>query len=339
MKNSIPVITANFEPFKVILQNETEQSWLASLDEINNNNYDYEGFNEIVGVVDIGISPYSLAISRDGTLHLPRINKYLDLTIALFEFNQFLTCLFLGGEYCEVVWSDDIGFGFIFDNKTSMICSGAEGKAGKFHRQAKVGHLSMAERINLHIPQAVSLKKLKDSYDKGKVIVNFLENMSFQPLLYGATFYRNRNYSESLINFWSMTEMLIEKYWKDKILSSSKDHKIAIKINVLYENGLIKSDLKTNLDCVRNARNKLAHRGKLPDVETVLLAIECVFKILSLVTSNFEKCDEYSYLITMLEKVGLANKVIFSVDQEIEITTWFESFEDSSNVNFFTVNR
>lgn len=337
MKNSIPVITANFSPFRMVLKSEKEVPWIATLDQINNNNYDFDSFNEVIGIVDIGIEPYSLAISRDGTLHLPRVDKFLDLNLALYEFNQFLTYIFLGGENVEFVWSDDLGFGFISENKTSIICSDVTGKAGNFHKLSKAGFLGLADRIKLNHPNYVQFQKLKRSYFIGKSIVQSLDGGSLQPILYGATYYKNRNYSESLINFWSITEILIEKFWRKRILSSLEDQTIAIKIKVLYENKLINSVLKGNLDQVRKARNKLAHKGKLPNVEDIKLSITCLFQILSLVTTNFEKYDEYEYLIKMLDNSYLANSGTFNVNQKIEIDRWFKILDDSDDINFIDV--
>lgn len=337
MRNSIPVITANFLPFRIILKNESEIPWVATLDQINTNNYDLDSLNEIVGVIDIGIKPYSLAFSRDGTLHLPRINKYQDLGVALFEFNQFLTCVLLGGEEIEFVWSDDIGFGFILENKTSIICSNVNGKAGNFHKLAKAGFLAQAEAIKLAYPNYLNFKKIKKSYLKGKSIVETLGGLSLQPILYGATFYKNRNYSESLIAFWSITEILIELFWKKKILSTLDVQNIAPKINALYENAIINIELKEGLDIVRKARNRLAHRGKLPAIADVQLSIKCVFQILSLVITNFERTDEYHYLIEMLNNTNLVNAGAFNVDQEVKVPTWFEILENQDDVNFINI--
>ena len=41
MNKNIKVITANFDPFKLVIKDSNDY-WSASLDEINTNSYDYE---------------------------------------------------------------------------------------------------------------------------------------------------------------------------------------------------------------------------------------------------------------------------------------------------------
>ncbi|MGA4923357.1 hypothetical protein, partial [Bacillus subtilis] len=86
MNKNIKVITANFDPFKLVIKDSNDY-WSASLDEINTNSYDYEKLNEISTKIDIGLNTYSLLICYDGTLLLPMVEEFSDPYYVLSIFN------------------------------------------------------------------------------------------------------------------------------------------------------------------------------------------------------------------------------------------------------------
>ena len=234
MNKNIKVITANFDPFKLVIKDSNDY-WSASLDEINTNSYDYEKLNEISTKIDIGLNNYSLLICYDGTLLLPMVEEFSDPYYVLSIFNKFLTSLLLGGEYCEAILPEDLGVGLIDSNNRAMIITGAEGKIGKFHKHIKSSLIGLVDAIRLHQPQSLTVEQLKKSYEIGSnILLKFNEvdssnQLKLEQLLFGVSFYNRKQLPESLVHFWISTERLIEYLWnrdfkgqKDKITQEIK---------------------------------------------------------------------------------------------------------------------
>jgi hypothetical protein len=110
MKDSVPVITANFNPLRFVVRSDKD-IWEPTLEQINGRSYDYVKLHRLSTYFDAGIAPYSLGVCFDGTLVLPAIARFRDRNSALAQFNRTLSELLLGGVYCEAVSPDDVGYG------------------------------------------------------------------------------------------------------------------------------------------------------------------------------------------------------------------------------------
>src|SRR5712692_1190973 len=140
MKDSVPIVTANFQPLRFVVRDETDQ-WAPTLEQINVRDYDYVKLHRMSTYFDVGIAPYSLGVCFDGTLVLPALPQYRDRTSALAAFNQTLTELLIGGIYCEAVTPDDIGYGSLSLTAYARIHGGGTGPSASFHQAARTKHI------------------------------------------------------------------------------------------------------------------------------------------------------------------------------------------------------
>src|SRR6185503_1582651 len=108
----IPVIIGNYAPFRLVLREG--ESWNPTLEQVNNNEYDYVKLSRMSTFIDIGIAPFSLGVSFDGSLVLPATKEFRLQETALDKFNETLGILLLGGIYCEAVQPTDISYGSLF---------------------------------------------------------------------------------------------------------------------------------------------------------------------------------------------------------------------------------
>ena len=362
MNKNIKVITANFDPFKLVIKDSNDY-WSASLDEINTNSYDYEKLNEISTKIDIGLNNYSLLICYDGTLLLPMVEEFSDSYYVLSIFNKFLTSLLLGGEYCEAILPEDLGVGLIDSNNRAMIITGAEGKIGKFHKHIKSSLIGLVDAIRLHQPQSLTIEQLKKSYEIGSnILLKFNEvdssnQLKLEQLLFGVSFYNRKQLPESLVHFWISTERLIEYLWnrdfkgqKDKITQEIKQKiyeknnpdqtynskwkwkwTASNKIDLFEEFGYFSEELAKKLHSVRTARNDFAHDAIVPENQIVTLSATSFFEFLSLAYSDFKENHLFDDIAKKLIGNFYSDLHLFNTQQvTYEVTGW-EDLVSSSN--------
>lgn len=311
MEKTITVIIANFAPYKLITK-DGEQPFSLSLDQINNWDSEYtKVLGKIIGKIDIGIKPYDLLITGDGTLILPSVEKYDSINKVLPIFNEFLVCVFLGGEYCKAIGAHDVSHSLVHkENLELILTSIPRGHISKYHTMARSPWFSETERIVFLEPKSIYLSDLKERYEKGKEILNKL-NMNLEQILFGATFYTERNFSESLIHFWTVFERMLEKVWMEYVVNQEEGQRkeflkdgrtwtAATKLEVLYQKGIIDKNFRISIDEARKARNKLAHEGVEPKIELLESLIKNVFQFLSDILSDFKNKDSFQYLVDLI---------------------------------------
>jgi len=108
-KRRVPALIAYLNPFRIIEKDHASEPWSASIEQVNESNWDYVALHEIIGGVDVGLeSPYHMVIARDGALALPPIPKLRFDQAAVEYFNHCLAALLLGGIYCEAINLDGL---------------------------------------------------------------------------------------------------------------------------------------------------------------------------------------------------------------------------------------
>lgn len=70
----VPVIIGNCAPFRLV--NRKTDKWEPTLEQINNRTYDYVKLCRLSMFIDVGIKPYSIAVSFDGSLILPGLKNF-----------------------------------------------------------------------------------------------------------------------------------------------------------------------------------------------------------------------------------------------------------------------
>ena len=147
-KTLIPIITANFKPFRLV-QRGAADVWDPTLDEINSRTYNYVKLHRMSAYLDVGIAPLSMGICFDGTLVLPATPELREIPKALALFNRTLSELVVGGVYCEAVQPDEIGYGSLTLHGYTRLLGGGGGAAASLHKAARTKHIGTLDVIRV----------------------------------------------------------------------------------------------------------------------------------------------------------------------------------------------
>lgn len=335
LKEPVPIITANYNPLRFIMRNELDV-WTPTLEEINKRSYDYVKLHRSSFAIDIGIAPFSMGVCFDGTLYLPAFSKYNNYVHALEQFNGVLTELLLGGVYCEAVTPNDIGCGSLLPTAFTRMNGGSKGSAASFHMAARNKYIGSLDGARLLHPEIISVKEMQSALNRGKKLLSLLGNIPREQVLYGATFYVLKQWAESLIHIWTITERVVEIAWQKHVVGLKQatkkrkafldDHRtwpISAKLEVLFQKNLLPPLTYEKLDEVRKARNNFAHRGVLPTHEMATLALSGCFELASLCSSDFKKIDLFEHVVELV--TARCNPVLYPKKtkfKESELSCW-----------------
>lgn len=303
----IPIVIANYSPFRLVLRKS--DSWNPTLEQINNNSYDYVKLSRLATFIDIGISPFSLAFGVDGSLVLPATEKFRNRESAVIIFNETLGILLLGGIYCEAVYPTDISYGELFFDGYIKYRGGGTGGIANFHRSIQMRSLGITDAMSLLDPKTILSSEIETAYKKGKSYFSKLQGFSPNLLLNGTSNFVKHQWTEGLVFLWTSIEQIINIIWNSQILKEPSTEKTVIegrasflkdfrtwttstKIEVLYQNKLIHSELYQLLNIARKSRNDFIHSGKEIEEEKVKSALEALFRLFSLVITDFSNESE-----------------------------------------------
>lgn len=302
----IPVVIGNYAPFRLVLR-ETD-SWNPTLEQINSREYDYVKLCRLSCFIDIGIAPFSLGISFDGSLVLPASPEFRTRESALDKFNETLGILLLGGIYSEAVQPTDISFGTLFFNGYLKQHNGGTGHESVFHKAIQTKYVSTLDVISLLKPKTISKTELEDAYKKGKEYYLKLNKLSPNLLLNGTSNYVRHQWAEGLIFLWTSVEQVINIIWikeviqneteiddliegRSKFLKDFRTWTTSTKIELLYQKGFLKTKQYQLLNKARKTRNDFVHNGKELTQENVKCALDGLFQMISLVISSYQNPD------------------------------------------------
>lgn len=308
----IPIITANFNPFRLV-QRGAADSWSPTLEQINSRTYDYVKLHRLSTYLDVGIAPFSMGICFDGTLVLPATHELREAPKALALFNRTLSELMVGGVYCEAVQPDDISYGSLTLHGYTNLLGGGKGALASLHIAARTKHIGSIDVIRLLTPEAIDKAELERAFLSGRKRLKRLDGIPREQLLYAITYYVKRQWAESLIHAWTITERIIEIAWASHVcnpaLAGSKkrkqflnDHRTwtsSAKLEVLFQKSLLPLETYEKLDIARKARNAFAHEGQVPTQEIVLEALTGGLELASLCTSEFRDTTTLKHVVEL----------------------------------------
>ncbi|MBI9047009.1 MAG: hypothetical protein JEZ06_21155 [Anaerolineaceae bacterium] len=312
-ENHIPIIIGNHEPFRIIVR-ETDE-WNPTLEQINYRDYDYVKLNRMSAIIDIGIRPFSLGIGFDGSLVLPATNEFQNRENVLVKFNESLGFLLLGGVYSESVQPENISFGQLHVDGYIKILGGGSGLIANFHKSIRTKLVGTIDVIRLLEPQSLKCSEIEDSYKKGKLIFNKLKNLSSNLLLEGTSNYVRHQWAESLIFLRTSIEQIIDLIWEKEIIGDNipgviigrmnflKDYRTwtsSARIELLFQKEIISLEVYQFLNSARKARNDFIHNGKQLTEDKVKNALEGLFRLISLVISNYESSNELNNILELI---------------------------------------
>jgi hypothetical protein len=302
-ESSVPIIIANTSPFRLIQRDEND-SWNATLDDINNYSYDYVKLHRLSNFFDVGLpKPFSMAIGFDGSFILPALSDFREKEKAIGLFNKTIGEIVFGGIYYEAIQPRDLSFGelyFIGYFKQNHLNGGIN---ANFHNSIGMKKASPLDSIKLLDPNVISFTKLMDAMTEGRRILKPFPNLSVPLTLNGITYFINNQWAESLSNIWTSIEQVVSQFWEEEIIKKDESIKNIIgrkkfledyrtwvssaKIELLFQKSIIDEGTYKNLNVARKARNEFIHNGALPIKNQANSAIEALFSLISLANSNF----------------------------------------------------
>lgn len=172
------------------------------------------------------------------------------------------------------------------------------------HNRLRCNWASISEILEpLMHPRILYLNDLQQAYIEGKKILNAVPTVTPFFILNGYTSLINQNNNDALNNLWIVVEQLTEILWKKiyirhkdnyqrqvkKIHAHYKEKKylkhIATRHKLLRLSKIITRQHYKKLDCARNARNNLAHRGEQPNRDIVIELWQILAELFEIVTN------------------------------------------------------
>lgn len=296
----VPVIIGNFSPFRLVFRDS--DTWSPTYEQINTRNYDYVKLCRLSCHIDVGIAPFSLGISFDGSLILPATPEFRSRESAIAKFNETLGILLLGGIYSDSVQPTDISLGTLFIDGYVKKRNGSSGREATFHSAIQTKHVGNLDVIKLLNPLTISVQEINDAYKKGNNYFIILGNFSPTVLLNGTSNYAKHQWADALIFLWTSIEQVINIIWNKEIIINTSENidgrsnflkdfrswTTANKIELLYQKEFIKKQQYQLLNKARKARNDLVHNGRELKKENAMCALDGLFQIISLVITSYE---------------------------------------------------
>ena len=306
-----PILIANFKPFRLISRDDLD-SWEPSLEEINSSTYDYVKLHRASKFFDAHLpKPMPACFGFDGSLIFPFIEEFKNDDSVVEEVNRILASLFLGGIYVESISPSDVSRGSM--NATgyyrhSLTHSSNSG----FHRAIGECDAGSLASIRLLHPEILEAGKVISAYNYGHQVLAKLPTLSPSLFISAFTYYKKHQLREALAHAWIGIEQILEFIWKETIVENAKSVNIpkrrkfiesqqwnsAHKIEMLYQQDLIKEELYSSLSKARFARNSFIHKGLTPLYEdthsalmSLIILVEVASKIndVDFIRSNLEQ--------------------------------------------------
>lgn len=280
-RRRVPCLITYLNPFRIVEKDRAAAPWVATIAQINAQQWDYVGLHEIVGGLNVGLQPpYHMVVARDGALALPPIAELQSDQIAVEFFNKCLAALLLGGVYCEATTPDSFEFGSIIDWKYVRSHGQGVSASSRFHRHIRDRSASPLESIELYKARTAWIADLDQAMSAGLETLKKLEPVQGEYLLKGITGLARRDWGAALANLWIVTEQLLQALWDREIvrpscaLDSSRIRKMqladnrvwtaAARIEMLHQKAVFDVATLRVLSNARKARNDLSHRGRHP---------------------------------------------------------------------------
>lgn len=300
---NVPILIANFKPFRLISRDESDK-WEPNLEEINNSTYNYVKLHRASKFFDAHLpKPMPACFGFDGSLIFPFIEEFKNDDLVVEEFNRILASVFLGGIYVESISPLDISRGSM--NMTGYYRhSSTHSSNSDFHRAIGECDAGSLASIRLHQPEILEASKVISAYTYGHKVLAKLPTLSPSLFISAFTYYKKHQLREALAHAWIGVEQILEFIWKETIVEDAKSVNIpkrrkfiesqqwnsAHKIEMLYQQGLIKEELYSSLSKARFARNTFIHKGINPSYEETHSALMSLI-ILVEVTSKINDVD------------------------------------------------
>lgn len=277
-----PAWMAHLRPYSAV-HRSVSSGLNVTLDQINANSYDGSKLAEVVALLPIGNSSGIPAlVSYDGAIAIPQCGDFPSRADGVRKLNEILCSLLLGGVHVEVLHSEELVIGALHD-KTCLFAY-----TPSLHAALRLNWASPTDRIGpLMHPRVLMVDEMHKAFHQGQQVLQAIANLSPLFLLSGYTAKVYRNNSDALNNLWIAVEQLTEHLWREQYGKLNLTPRVArcharvareidrdqiwAKHRQLRLAKIISRDCHRALSQARTKRNGLAHKGRVPNSETVEL--------------------------------------------------------------------
>lgn len=309
----VPLYVAATSPFTLVTFDEGDEP-AFTLEQANRGTYDRlklcrttTGLDPMLSAMD----RMAVIVSYTGALLFPRMPE-VSLQSVLESANRLLLKLTFGGIDFDAVAPSDVGFGYIYGTGYYLAAGGADGP--NFSRLVALQHhdAGSSDTMRLLHPRVVTSSEVQAAALAGTSVVDGIPEISPSLFLNGLTYFRQGQFAPALVFLWSTCESLVGRLWDDHVVPKGtgipgrkrfvegNGWQAAHMVEVLFQLGLIDSDVYTELGQARTARNALAHRGTPPKIDDCKAALQGAFKLVSTVRSAGHTPDEFKRLADRL---------------------------------------
>lgn len=202
------------------------------------------------------------------------------LRVMSIHLNSFLSVLNLGGFYFSPISEKEINH-IAFEADTIALTGGGgdaysmttlDRATERFVTPARSGFIM--PKVGL---QVLSPREIQDAYALGREVADKLsladDELSLMLLAYDH--FSKHRWSAALLLGWTFCEILIDRIWKEKVIGPATRtdgpdrgrrlagtvYTAAIRLEFLYQGGILTQDAYTTLSRIRTLRNDFMHRG------------------------------------------------------------------------------
>ena len=335
-----PGILTYTRPFRLVLRDEYDV-WNPSIDDINNETYDYVKLHRISTGLDIGLPPpLNLLICFDGSFVLPAIKEFISHENAVAKFNQVLGEIVLGGVYFEPVEAIHIARCTFYP--TGYIR--AHPLRGELHTELRTTFVSQLNSILLMDPPTITALEIYKAREKGLGIINVIKNLTVNFIVHGVSSFVGNHWSDALSNFWISIEQVVSFLWyhgivrgdrqpsisisgRKEFLDDNRTWTTAVRIEMLYQKSALDEEVYQLLNQARKSRNNLIHKGTPVTRSEANAAFDALFYLISKAVYNDpsalkEVIERYKQLDPITRASKLESKRVLQKD---EVKYWMEA--------------
>ncbi|EMO5534263.1 TPA: hypothetical protein L7126_000582 [Klebsiella pneumoniae] len=315
---NIPILIANFKPFRLISRDDSD-IWNPSLEQINNSTYDYVKLHRASRFFNAHLpKPMPACLGFDGSLIFPFIDEFKNENLVVEEVNRILASIFIGGVYVEAIMPLDVSRGKMNITGYYRHCTTHSSNANFHHAIGECDAGSLAS-IRLLKPEVISADKIISAYDYGHKVLSKLPTVSPSLFIGAFTYYKQHQLCEALAHAWISIEQMLELVWKKTIVEDTKSVNIhkrrkfiesqqwnsAHKIEMLFQNKYLCEETYSFLSKARFARNDFIHKGLTPSYEETHSALMSLISLVE-VSSKINEVDfEWAKIYQNIPNVGI----------------------------------
>ncbi|MEY8758995.1 hypothetical protein [Chryseobacterium tongliaoense] len=294
----IPCWITYIHPYTFIVP-DGENPWTIPLKEINDVSYNHSNLLRVVTKLQTEENQLDSLICYDGTIGLAQHGKFQEKNHAINYFNKILLALNLIGFSVEYVDHRDVLSGAFEDGW--KISNSEMGGSALSHLHSKnrwrVG--SNMDSIYLDNPRILTVNEFKGLLKLGLNVLESIPNLSPKFLNIGLTEIKYGNWDLVLSNLWISSEQLVDFLWHSKFLinidkdsnspisgrkqslrDDNRTWSSSVKLELLFQTGLIDKNTFENLFNARKVRNKLVHEGKSANKEIAIGLLSAIINLL-----------------------------------------------------------